>query len=145
MPKTGTNTWKFIWKLLPGCLLNSRLGPDAHSSCLTRWCNNPWPINCEPQIMVVNINSQGIKEPQQLVQFSSVVQSCSTLCDLVECSTPGFRVHHQIPELVQFFLWKYKFKCVWSSSFCGGNKIKIEPPRVLKMNNVSQKAIHNTT
>ena len=28
------------------------------------------------------------------VQFSSVAQSCLTLCDLMNCSTPGFPVHH---------------------------------------------------
>ena len=30
------------------------------------------------------------------VQFSSVVQSCPTLCDPVDCSMPGLRVHHQL-------------------------------------------------
>ena len=33
--------------------------------------------------------------------FSSVTQSCLTLCDPMDCSTPGFPVHHQIPELAQ--------------------------------------------
>ena len=28
------------------------------------------------------------------VQFSSVTQSCQTLCDPMDCSTPGFPVHH---------------------------------------------------
>ena len=32
------------------------------------------------------------------VQFSSVTQSCLTLCDLMNRSTPGLPVHHQIPE-----------------------------------------------
>ena len=36
-----------------------------------------------------------------LVQFSSVTQSCPTLCAPVNCSTPGFPVHHQVPELAQ--------------------------------------------
>ena len=35
------------------------------------------------------------------VQFSSVTQSCRTLCDPMDCSTPGFPVHHQLPELTQ--------------------------------------------
>ena len=34
-------------------------------------------------------------------QFSSVTQSCLTLCDPMECTTPGFPVHHQLPELAQ--------------------------------------------
>ena len=31
--------------------------------------------------------------------FSSVTQSCLTLCDPLDCSMPGFPVHHQLPEL----------------------------------------------
>ena len=34
-------------------------------------------------------------------QFSSVSQSCPTLCDPMDCSTPGLPVHHQLPELAQ--------------------------------------------
>ena len=34
-------------------------------------------------------------------KFSSVAQSCHTLCDPMDCSTPGFPVHHQLPELAQ--------------------------------------------
>ena len=34
-------------------------------------------------------------------QFSLVPQSCPTLCDPMDCSTPGFPVHHQLPELAQ--------------------------------------------
>ena len=36
-----------------------------------------------------------------LFQFSSVIQSCVTLCDALDCSMPGFPVHHQFPELTQ--------------------------------------------
>ena len=35
------------------------------------------------------------------VQFSSVAQSCPTLFDSVNCSTPGLPVHHQLPEFTQ--------------------------------------------
>ena len=35
------------------------------------------------------------------VQFSSVAQSCPTLCDPMNRSTPGLRVHHQLPEFTQ--------------------------------------------
>ena len=34
-------------------------------------------------------------------QFSSVAQSCPTLCDPMNCSTPGLPVHHQLPEFTQ--------------------------------------------
>ena len=32
---------------------------------------------------------------------SSVAHSCPTLCDPMNCSTPGFPVHHQLPDLTQ--------------------------------------------
>ena len=35
------------------------------------------------------------------VQFSWVAQSCPTLCDTMNRSTPGLPVHHQLPELTQ--------------------------------------------
>ena len=34
-------------------------------------------------------------------QFSSVSQSCPTLCDPMDCSMPGFPVHHQLLKLAQ--------------------------------------------
>ena len=36
-----------------------------------------------------------------LSQFSSVTQSCLTLCDAMNHSTPGLPVHHQLPEFTQ--------------------------------------------
>ena len=35
------------------------------------------------------------------VQFSSVAQSCPTLCDPMNHSTPGLPVHHQLPDFTQ--------------------------------------------
>ena len=34
-------------------------------------------------------------------QFSSVAQSCLTLCNAMSRSTPGLPVHHQLPEFTQ--------------------------------------------
>ena len=40
-----------------------------------------------------------------LNQFSSFAQSCPTLCDPMDCSTPGLPVHHQLPEFaVEYIL-----------------------------------------
>ena len=36
-----------------------------------------------------------------MVPFSSVTQSCLTLCDPTDCSMPGLPVHHQLLELAQ--------------------------------------------
>ena len=35
------------------------------------------------------------------VQFSSVAQSCLTLCNFIDCSMPGLPVHQELPELAQ--------------------------------------------
>ena len=37
----------------------------------------------------------------QVPKFSSVAQSCPTLCDPMNCSTPGLPVHHQLLEFTQ--------------------------------------------
>ena len=36
-----------------------------------------------------------------IIQFSSVAQSCPTLCDPMNYSTPSLPVHHQLPEFTQ--------------------------------------------
>ena len=43
------------------------------------------------------LNSEKLKA----VQFSSVAQSCPTLCDPMNHSTPGLPVHHHLPEFTQ--------------------------------------------
>ena len=46
--------------------------------------------------------SYSIHNPNNtVIQFSSVAQSCPTLCDPMDCSKSGFPVHHQIPKLAQ--------------------------------------------
>ena len=42
-----------------------------------------------------------IQVSQEKSKFSSVAQLCQTLCDLRDCSTLGFPVHYQMPELTQ--------------------------------------------
>ena len=42
-----------------------------------------------------------LQEVSYAIQFSSVAQLCPTLCDPMNCSTPGLRVHHQLPEFTQ--------------------------------------------
>ena len=41
---------------------------------------------------------------QSSVQFSSVAQSCPTLCDPMNCRMPGLPVHHQLPESTQTYV-----------------------------------------
>ena len=52
--------------------------------------------SCKPSGMIKKniINKKNI-------QFSSVTQSCPTLCAPTDCSTPGLPVHHKFPEFTQ--------------------------------------------
>ena len=43
----------------------------------------------------------GVPGGTQLSSFSSVAQSCPTLCNPMNHSTPGLPVHHQLPEFTQ--------------------------------------------
>ena len=46
-------------------------------------------------------SEEELKSPLIKVQFSSVAQSCPTLCDPMNRSMPGFPVYHQLPEFTQ--------------------------------------------
>ena len=49
-----------------------------------------------------SLRPQGFASPPCFSSsVSSVAQPCLTLCDPVDCSTPGFPVHHQLMELAQ--------------------------------------------
>ena len=43
----------------------------------------------------------GNKDLKDIYQFCSVAQLCPAICDPMDCSTPGFPVHHQLLELAQ--------------------------------------------
>ena len=47
------------------------------------------------------MTSSFLCNPLFSVQFSSVAQSCSTLCNPMNCSTPGLPIHHQLPGFTQ--------------------------------------------
>ena len=66
------------------------------------------PLACISQFTCINLfhmNSETFRGylPRivKQVQFSSVAQSCPTLCNPMNCSTPGLPVHHQLPEFTQ--------------------------------------------
>ena len=69
-------------------------------------CFLKWSIFI-PKISLFIWNSNFIGNPVVLhakhrkIQFSSVAQSCLTLCVPMDCRAPGFPVHHQLPELPQ--------------------------------------------
>ena len=52
-----------------------------------------------------SVNNKTVGDIQRIsdigIQFSSVAQSCLTLCGPMDCGTPGLPVHHQLSELAQ--------------------------------------------
>ena len=60
-------------------------------------------FNCGSQALAQgpSLVAQLVKNLPTMQEFSSVTQSCPTLCDPVDCSTPGLPVHHQLPEPTQ--------------------------------------------
>ena len=69
--------WSLAWRILSTASL-------AYGHCWVFWIC--WYIECS------TFSS---------VQFSSVAQSCPTLCDTMNCSIPGLLVHHQLLEPTQ--------------------------------------------
>ena len=60
-------------------------------------------IHSEVSILLIPTPDRHYKKGNYRTTFiiSSVAQSCLTLCNSTDCSTPGFPVHHQLPELAQ--------------------------------------------
>ena len=88
-------------RLEQGWFLQVRAIPgEGHS-----W--EPSPTRISGSWMSVSILKRELSDVSQnplqgfLVQFSSVAQSCPTLYDPMDCSTPGFPVHHQLREFTQ--------------------------------------------
>ena len=56
-----------------------------------------------PAVAGAFFTTEPLGKPEYLsVRFSSVAQSCPTLCNpIIDCSTPGLPVHHQLLELTQ--------------------------------------------
>ena len=51
-------------------------------------------------VVKINLNNE-CKMLRISISISSVAQSCPTLCDPMNHSTPGLPVHHQLPEFTQ--------------------------------------------
>ena len=56
-------------------------------------------VLCVSLFSLLSISKKSVSQFSQSV--SSLAQSCPTLCDPVDCSIPGFPVHHQLPEPTQ--------------------------------------------
>ena len=82
------NNWKNNWKA------NRQL-------CQLKFQIFQWGYMCSSWFSRVWILIHGQKIWSAPTQFSSVTQSCPTLCNPMDCSTPGLLVHHQFLELTQ--------------------------------------------
>ena len=62
-------------------------------------------VKMESEKVDLKLNIQKMRiiasSPITSIHFSSVTQLCLTFCDPMDCSTPGFPVHHQLPEFTQ--------------------------------------------
>ena len=65
------------------------------------------PVNLENSAVATGLEkvsshfSPKKRQCQRMLKFSSVAQSCLTLCDPMNRSVPGLPVHHQLPEFIQ--------------------------------------------
>ena len=71
---------------------NSEPGERVHERMMKESCKEGQNSNTQNTVP---------RYPETSVQFSSVTQSCPTLCDLKNHSTPGLPVHRQLPESTQ--------------------------------------------
>ena len=67
------------------------------STCCNKLNQRYWSIK-KHRLIILDLWSSKI---HNLVQFNSVAQSCPSLYDPMDCSTPGFLVLHYLPEFAQ--------------------------------------------
>ena len=107
--------------LLPSIFPSIRVFSNESALCI-RWPNywsfnfNISPANEHPRL--ISFQSKGLSrvfsnntvQKHQFFgsQFSSVAQSCPNLCDPMDCSTPGFPVHHQVLETTQIHVHRVR-------------------------------------
>ena len=80
-------------------ILESALGlnPTTHGNSFLRFDF----LACKMEIRDSDRKFQKEATELGMSSFSSVTQLCPTLCNPMDCSTPGFPVHHQFPKLAQ--------------------------------------------
>ena len=94
--------WRIPWREEPGRLQSTGLQRVRHDWATS--LNSVW-IKYKVQngflyFWIEFSQSEG-KNQQWSYQFSSVAQSCLTLCNPMDCNIPGFRVQYQLREFTQ--------------------------------------------
>ena len=72
-----------------------------------------------------------------ILQFSSVTQSCPTLCDPMNRSTPGLPVHHQLPEFTQTHVHRVRDTIQLSHPLSSPSPPAPNPPSIRVFSNES--------
>ena len=100
----GKNTGMGCHFLLQGIFPTQ--GLNLHRLSLLHWQAGSLPLSQlgSPDTLVTLLQKFKSILSLSFSQFSSVAQSCLTLCDPVNLSTPGLPVHHQLPEFTQTLL-----------------------------------------
>ena len=80
---------------------SSRDGAEASAHMKPRLTRCVLPCSFISDCTRILVSSSASREPGLSVWFSSFSQSCPTLCDPMDCSTPGLPVHHQLLEFTQ--------------------------------------------
>ena len=88
----------FPWGLLLDtfCFGEEPSGEEGRGGGLENIKAQVFPKNGPSSYLTAKTELQGLS-----VQFNSVAQSCPTLCDPMNRSTPGLPVHYQLPEFTQ--------------------------------------------
>ena len=71
------------------------------------------------------------------VQFISAAQSCPTLCDPMNCSTPGLPVHHHLPEFTQTHVHRVREAIQTSHPLSSLFLLPLIPPSIRVFSNES--------
>ena len=88
------------WGVLGSDRNRHRPGQRCLRDCPSLIWSDPFPKNLVMNYMV-NLYSYRFTWRSSSDQIRSVAQSCPTLCDPMNCSTPGLPVHHQLPKLTE--------------------------------------------
>ena len=100
----GSESWGFGSGSATTQLYDHWHGHRLSISETSRWIKWSPSFSAMPGPLIMWLICKFLKEAEQCfssVHFSSVIQSCPTLCNPMNCSTPGLPVHHQLPEFTQ--------------------------------------------
>ena len=116
-----SRTWKSVFLTNSAHDSNTQWDGKLWFQIYALQCGSHWshvatePLKCSQFNVRCAISVKYTLNFKDFGQFSSVAQSCPTLCDPMNCSTPGLPVHHQLPEFTQ--TWSTNWTCV-SCGFC---------------------------